>query len=308
MSARLRVVLLVLCAGCVPATILRRNLVALVREPRAVERTAPPKPGAARLVVHWVGHATVLVQLDDRFVLTDPVLTQSVAAGFSRRLVQPGLLPAELPPLDLVLISHMHLDHLSVGSLEMLEGGARQLLVPETGLVYVPDLAFPTDEVARWQTFTQGELRVTAAPVKHPGARYGLDSGWMTASATGWVIEYHGLTVYFGGDTALDLEAFRATSARFPSIDLALLPIGPVDPPAFARPTHLDGAEALEAFTALRARHLVPIHYDTFAHGIDEPGTAVALLRRAMQQRSLGEDRVHVLPIGGRWALPLTSP
>lgn len=294
--------LLLLLPGCLVGTILRRNLGALVTPPRTIDhRITTPRRPDVRLAVLWVGHATTLIQLDDRFILTDPVFTQTVGAGFSRRLVEPGIALDSLPPIDVALVSHLHLDHLSLGTLELLGPAVHQLLLPSGGLVYVPDQRFPTDEVECWHTFEQGDLRVTAVPVRHPGYRYGVDTAWMTQSATGWVVEYHGLTVYFGGDTAFDAERFRQTAARFPKIDLALLPIGPVEPPGFARETHLDGREALQAFLELGAAHLVPIHYDTFAHGIDEPGTAVALLTRAMRELGLQEDRVHVLPIGGQW-------
>jgi N-acyl-phosphatidylethanolamine-hydrolysing phospholipase D len=296
--------LLLFLPGCLVGTILRRNLVALVSPPRVVpERITSPRRDDVRLGVLWVGHATALIQLDDKFILTDPVFTQTVGAGFSRRLVEPGIALESLPPIDVAVVSHLHLDHLSVGTLELLAPTVRQLLLPPGGLVYVPDQLYETDEVERWQTFSQGELRLTAVPVKHPGSRFGVDSAWMKQGATGWVIEYRGLTVYFGGDTAYDSESFRQTAARFPKIDLALLPIGPVDPPSFARETHLDGREALAAFSELGASHFVPIHFDTFAHGVDEPGVAAALLTTAMMERGLSDDRVHVLSIGGQWGL-----
>jgi L-ascorbate metabolism protein UlaG (beta-lactamase superfamily) len=65
----------------------------------------------------------------------------------------------------------------------------------------------------------------------------------------------------------------------------------------------MDGRQAVQAFLDLGAEHMVPIHYDTFAHGVDPPGYAVRVLREAMAQRGLGEERVHVLPIGGQLGL-----
>ena len=104
-----------------------------------------------RLVVTWVGHATALVQMDDRFILTDPVFTSSVGQ-LSRRLVAPGLSPKQVPPVDAVLISHMHFDHLSLGSLEQLEPKVRRLFVAPGGLVYLTNFAFDARELAPWQT------------------------------------------------------------------------------------------------------------------------------------------------------------
>lgn len=291
-------------SGCVVSTILGRNVASLVRGPRSIPHriTNPLRPDA-RIAVLWVGHATTLVQLDDKFILTDPVFTETVGGGFSRRLVEPGLDVHDLPKVSVAVVSHMHFDHLSLGSLDLLESRLGQLLVPYGALVYVPEYEFPVQEVARWQSFDCDGVRVTAVPVRHPGFRYGADEAWMKTSATGWVFEYHGLTVYFGGDTAYDSVAFSATRARFPRIDVALLPIAPVEPASFARPTHIDGVEALRAFFDLGAHHMVPIHYDTFAHGTDPEGYATEALRNAMNSAHVGDDRVHVLPIGGQWIL-----
>ncbi len=301
---------LVALSACVPLRILGRNVDALARSPRAVgRRIKDAVRGDARLAVLWVGHATTLLQMDDRFVLTDPVFTATVGAGFSRRLVEPGIAAADLPPVDVALLSHLHFDHLSLGSLDLLESKLGALLAPPGALAYIPAYRFPVDEVSPWASVERAGMRVTAVPVRHPGFRYGADAAWKTKGATGWVVEYHGLTVYFGGDTAYDRDAFFATRARFPHIALSVLPIGPVEPPAFARPTHLDGREALRAFVDLGAAHLVPIHYDTFAHGVDAPGYAVEVLRKAMLAEGIGDDRVHAIPIGGQVVLvPRNEP
>lgn len=297
-------VFLVAMSACVPARILGRNVDALARSPRAVEhRITDAKRDDARLAVLWVGHATTLIQIDDRFVLTDPVFTESVGAGFSRRLVEPGIDAADLPHVDVGAVSHLHFDHLSLGTLDMLESKLGSLVAPPGALAYIPEYRFAVDEVSAWHSVERGGVRVTAVPVRHPGFRYGADAAWKTKGATAWVFEYHGLAVYFGGDTAYDRDDFVATRARFPDIALAILPIGPVEPPSFARPTHMDGREALQAFADLGAAHMVPIHYDTFAHGIDAPGYAVRVLRDAMVAAGVGTDRVHILAIGGQAAI-----
>lgn len=288
-------------AHCAFATaIFQRNAAALVREPRRIPaRITSARLPDARIAVLWVGHATVLLQLDDKFVLTDPVFTE-FAGPLSRRLVEPGIAVEHLPDVSLVAISHVHLDHLSLGSLELIEPVTRALVVPDGGLVYVPNFRFETHGVRLGQSFERDGLRATAVRVDHPSYRYGVDSAWAREAACGWVFEYHGLTVFFGGDTAYDRAAFASIQRRFPSIDLALLPIGPVEPRSVTGHTHIDGREAIEAMLDLRARAMVPIHYDTFAHGMDPPGYAVRVLREAIRARNVSEDRVRVLPIGGR--------
>jgi L-ascorbate metabolism protein UlaG (beta-lactamase superfamily) len=262
-------------------------------------RITQPRRADARLAVLWVGHATVLLQMDDKLILTDPLLGSS-AGLLSRRLQEPGIDPANLPPLDAVVISHMHFDHLSLGSLDLIESKVHRLIVPQGGMVYVPNYAFDARELPAWQSFEEGGLRITAVPVKHVGFRYGLDAAWMKTSFTGYVFEYHGLTVYFSGDTAYDAEHFRETAAHFPSIDLALIAIAPIHPRGLMEATHVDPAEAVQAFLDLGARTMVPIHYETLVNGFDAPGEARATLVKVMKARGLGEDRVRILPIGGQ--------
>jgi L-ascorbate metabolism protein UlaG (beta-lactamase superfamily) len=288
---RLFMLLLLATAGCA-------GFMFSTPKPVANRTTHPQRPDA-RLAVLWIGHATTLLQLDDKFVLTDPLLTSS-AGQFSVRLQEPGLDPANLPPLDAVVVSHMHFDHLSLGSLDLVESRTRRLFVPRGGMVYIPNYAFDVRELAPWDSFEEGGLRVTAVPVKHVGFRYGVDAAWMTDSFTGYVFEYHGLTVYFAGDTAYDGDKFRAAAARFPSIDLALIPISPIHPREYMEATHVDPVEALRAFADLGARTMVPIHYDTLVNGFDAPGEPRAVLEREMQARGLGPDRVKILPIGGQ--------
>ena len=282
------------------ATMATRNLGALTSTPRAVPNkiTQPVREGA-RLAVLWVGHATVLLQLDDKLVLTDPVFTSTVGQ-MSKRLWEPGILPENVPTVDAVLISHMHFDHLSFGSLEMLDRDRkiRHLFVPRGGLVYVPNLGFESDELGTWESWEKDGLRITAVPVQHVGWRYGADTTWMDHTFTGYVIEYHGLTVYFGGDTAYVAKNFFLTAATFPHIDLALIPIAPIHPRDFMKHTHLDPGEAVQAFLDLKAKRMVPIHFDTFVNSADEPGEPQRVLGEVMRARNLTDADITVLGVG----------
>ncbi|WP_437967738.1 MBL fold metallo-hydrolase [Sorangium sp. So ce260] len=301
LPARLLAAALLALAGLscsVPARILQSNVARLFASPLPVpgKVRAPYRP-EARLAVLWVGHATVLVQIDDKLILTDPVFTDTVGL-IVKRLVEPGLDPEDLPPIDAVLISHMHFDHLSLGSLSLIEPKVRALVVPRGGLVYVPNYRFGSVEVPTWTTWRQGDLKITAVPVRHSGYRYGLDQDWMTESFTGYVVEYHGITVYFGGDTAYDRDLFVKTRARFPGIDLALMPIGPMGPHDYMAPKHVDPAEAVQAYLDLGARRMMAMHFDTFINSTDTFGEAPRELLRVMAARRLGPDQV-VLPRHG---------
>jgi N-acyl-phosphatidylethanolamine-hydrolysing phospholipase D len=275
-----------------------RNVTGLFSSPREVpNKITKPERDDARLAVLWIGHATVLLQLDDKFILTDPNLTPT-SGMFSKRIVEPGIDPANLPLLDVVLLSHMHVDHLSYGSLDLLEKKTKQLLVPEGGLVYIPNYDFETDELKTWDKWESGGLRVTAVPVDHNGWRYGLDDAWMKKSFAGYIVEYNGMTVYFGGDTAYDSTFFKETGKRFPHIDVALLPVAPINPRSYSKARHTDPPEAVQIYRDLGARIMVPIHFDTYPESIDSLGEATATLRAVMAEQELTNKQVIILQVG----------
>lgn len=294
----LGMVALCMSSGCFAARALGRSSVQLLKSPAPVQRAATPIVADARLAVTWIGHASMLVQIDDKVILTDPVFSTTVGQ-ISKRVVQPGVLPEQLSKVDAVLISHMHFDHLSLGSLDAIEDKVERLFVPPGGVVYIPDYRFDVRELESWEDFEDHDgLRITAVPVRHVGFRYGVDAAWMTRSFTGYVVEYHGISVYCAGDTAYDGDAFRATHEHFPRLDLALLPIGPAQPREYMRHTHVDGKEAVQAFIDLGARHMLAMHYDTFINSTDAPGDATRLLAEAVAARNVDPARVHMIPIG----------
>ena len=292
-----------LLSGCVLSRAAGRATSSLFESPRKVKKPERATVKDARLAVVWVGHATVLVQMDDKLILTDPLFT-ATAGQLSKRLVEPGIDPAILPAIDAAVVSHMHFDHLSLGSLDLLEPKIRTLLVPRGGSAYITDFSFPLVELRPWQSWEKDGLRVTAVPVDHVGFRYGADDAWMKTSFTGYVFEYHGLKVYFGGDTSYDQADFVATGKRFPAIDLALLPIGPIEPRDLMRRFHMDPREAVQCFADLGAKRMVPIHYGTFINSTDASGDTIAELDAAWSTKfwsgrelakvEIGEQRVFI--------------
>lgn len=256
-----------------------------------------PRSDDARLSIQWVGHATMLVQMDDKWILTDPFLSDRMAL-VQGRLVGPGVAPGEMPAIDAVLISHMHPDHLSLSSLGRIQRKVSRLFVPQGGLVYVPNYSFDARELRTWQSFESGGMRITAVPVDHVGGRYGIDSKWMGKSFTGYVVEYHGLSVFFAGDTAYNARDFRAAARSFPHLDVALLPIAPIAPYDRMRKVHMDPDGALDALADLGAAKMVPMHFDTLRSD-DAPGQARERLVAEAHARGL-DDRVEVLRVGQR--------
>jgi len=297
LDASIAFVMSVSLAGCGFAWRgLKRNLSA-PPERAVAHKLADPRRPEARLAALWVGHATVLLQLDDRFVLTDPIFSHELLQT-SPRLVEPGLDPERVPPLAAVVISHMHIDHLSFSSLDLIEQRTPIVLVPPGVRANMPRYEFEIRELETWSSYERDGLRITAVPVQHIGGRYALDAAFERRAFTGFVFEYHGLSVYFGGDTAYLPSAFKATAARFPDLSLALLPICPDEPRDFMQYTHVSPNQALDAFQLLGARQMIPIHYDTFINSDDAPGACPKELRARMQARGLSSDRVPILAIG----------
>lgn len=308
-SLCLVVVSLATATGCDLSRVVAHNARWLFRTPQPSPRADPPRSDDAALSVLWVGHATTLIQMGDRFLLTDPVFTETVG-GFSRRLVMPGLNPQSTPSLAAVLISHRHLDHLSKDSLRQLGEKSGAVICPVGAGRDIPQLGVDVVELGWWRTWESSGVRITAVPVAHSGGRWPGDESRHPRAFTGYVIEHGGQTVFFAGDTAYDANAFVAIAKRFPRIDLALLPIGPMTPARMMRPHHLDPAQALDALRVLRASVMVPIHFQTYLHSFDRIGDCERALDALVASQpdvgarvlrlDAGERRVIVpLPFGG---------
>ena len=228
-----------------------------------------------RLGLRFVGHSTVRIEIGGRVVLTDPVLTDRVSA-LTR--VSRSCTPADHAGADLVLLSHLHGDHLHLPSL--------RLLGPDTRVV-VPRGAGPwlrakgirrVEELAPGEELTDGGLHVTGMAADHSGHRWGPRSTrGPQAVAMGHLITAGGRTVYAAGDTDL----FDGMGA-LPDLDVALLPVWGWGPTL--GPGHLNPERAARAVALLRPRVAVPVHWGTLALAwlARAPGRAGARMRRLL--------------------------
>jgi L-ascorbate metabolism protein UlaG (beta-lactamase superfamily) len=176
------------------------------------------------------------------------------------------------------------------------------LAVPPGVVDYLPGLKhrlpFDTAVLDTWSSADHDGMRVTAVPARHVNGRWFVDELWSRRANTGWIVEYHGLTVYFAGDTAYDPKMFREIRRRFPHIDLALMPTGPSGTNTisrwFGRMWHVDEDQAMRAFLDVGAHFMIPIHHGTFYRsGIAEDRT----IARAIARHGL-LSRVMTLAIG----------
>ncbi len=214
-------------------------------------------------VLHFLGHSTVRMELAGRRVLTDPVLTPRV--GALRRVV-PHLLPRMVDEVDLVLISHLHGDHLHVPSLQLLGSDGRRaprVVVPAGAGDWLRRRGVDrVEELAPGGTLVDGDLTVTATPAVHDGHRWGKGPArGPHAPAMGHLLRGDGVSVYAAGDT--DLFPGMAGLGGGERLDVALLPVWGWGPNL--GPGHLDPRRAAEAVLMLRPLVAVPVHWGALA-------------------------------------------
>ena len=249
--------------------------------------------------VTYIGHATLLIEIGEAKLLTDPNFEPKLGRILPR-VTPPGIALRDLPKLDAVLLTHAHADHLSFGALDVL--GAVPLYAPpaigrwlrKSGYTHVRDLV-PGDKV------TVGDVTVHAETAKHEGSRYGFDR-WRSAASM-YLMETPQESCFFAGDTALTPETHalveRVLWSADRQLDLALLPIGYAPwwkQPGF-RKGHLTPADALSLFERLRARAMVPYHWGTFRHVTAGAHDAINRFRDQAREHHLSE-RVRIIEPG----------
>lgn len=249
---------------------------------RATPSFVAPRAPGSQLTITWVGHSSLLIQLGGLNILTDPMWSERASpASFAgpRRWVPPGIAFQELPPIDGVLLSHNHYDHLDVRTVRRLAAGhPNAVWIVPIGLG-----AFLTKRGVRgaavteldwWQEHQVGPVRIAGTPAQHFSSRGFGDRGdtlWC-----GWALAADsGQRVFFAGDTGFHPD-FARIGQRYGPFDVALLPIGAYEPRWFMRYLHMNPEEAIAAYRALGARTMVPIHWGTFKltdEAMDEPPT-----------------------------------
>lgn len=293
-----------------------RNIPVFFSAPQSIpNKIKKPIKDNVRLSALWIGHSTVLIQMDDKVIITDPVLTETIGE-LGRRVIEPGIYAENIPTCDLILISHPHFDHLSLGSLEMLERKSKNaaLVFPHGLENYLPDYKFKFVRMENdrgYNTKYTGEykiingIKVTTVFAQHWGGRFGLDGFiWGSTAYTGYILEYNGLTVYFAGDTGYDPKAFKEIGDKF-TIDLALVPIGPcADCDQCGVGNHVFPPDAVYLFNDLKAKKMIPIHYGTFMFAQADPNEPLISLKKIIDADSKSDsstklaDKIDILKIG----------
>ena len=256
--------------------------------------------GSRGATVTWIGHSTVLVQLDGVTFLTDPTWARR-AGPFGgllgvRRYTPPGIAFDDLPRIDFVLISHDHYDHLDEPTVRRLARRFDPVFIVPLGLkAWLADRGITNAVELNWgESVSVKELTVVCTPAQHGGGRTAIDQGRRLWSS--WVV-LGSKRFYFAGDTGYYRHFSQAGDALGP-FDLAVLPIGSYTPREIARPVHLSPEEAVQAALDLRATHLLGVHWGTFAlarERYDEPPERLAA---EVARRQLDQARAWILRPG----------
>jgi L-ascorbate metabolism protein UlaG (beta-lactamase superfamily) len=260
--------------------------------------------GAAALasgepVAVWIGHATWAVRLGSKLLVTDPIWSKSISSVVPR-LVAPGVPLDAMPPIDIVLLTHDHRDHMDVPTLKQL-GDAPLYIVPLGNAPRIAKLGARTIvELDWWQTHEVGGLSITLVPARH----WSMREPWNKNDTLwgGYVVRGPEGTFYHSGDTAYG-ELFAEIGARVGAIDWAMLPIGGYAPRWFMEPQHIDPVEAARGFASLGAKNLLAMHWGTFRLTDEAVGEPPERLRAYWQEQGLAPERLWICDVGEPRAL-----
>ncbi|MDH4155483.1 MAG: MBL fold metallo-hydrolase [Nitrospira sp.] len=252
-----------------------------------------------RLSVTFVNHSTVLIQYQGINILTDPIWNHRASPLTilgPKRVRRPGLRLDDLPPIDLVLITHNHYDHLDIETIKLLAERGSPIVVTGRGNTPVlQEAGLETiQELDWWESFQYQALNIVFTPTQHFSGRGLFDKrkslwgGFVIASPAG--------NVYFSGDTGVGPHHAQLR-ARFKEFRVAFLPIGAYEPRWFMKAAHMNPAEAVEAHQLLNANVSIGIHFGTFANLTDE-GIEQPLKDLAEALTNIGVDPRRFVTLG----------
>lgn len=248
--------------------------------------------------VTWIGHSTLLIQIDGMNILTDPIWSDRcspVQFAGPKRHVKPGVKLEDLPKIDAIIISHNHYDHLDRMTLEHF-GNDPMYFVPLGIGEFLVDLDITNyEEMDWWDELTLNDLKFACVPAQHFSNRGMFDRNKTLWS--GWVLKGDTQTIYFAGDTGY-FPGFAEIGEKYGPITVAALPIGAYIPRWFMSPVHVSPQEAVQAFLDIKAEYFIPIHWGTFELADEPLDNPPKVLNQEIERLELNKDKFIILEHG----------
>jgi L-ascorbate metabolism protein UlaG (beta-lactamase superfamily) len=251
----------------------------------------------------WIGHSTMLINFYGVRILTDPVFGSRIGVNIGigtvgiKRYVAPALPIKDLPPIDLVLLSHAHMDHMDLGSLNRLSkvpltvtAKLTKDVIKGVGFKEVRELGWGEDTVLK---SSKGDLAISAFEVRHWGQRWPKD---IERGYNGYILKREGKSILFGGDTA-DTPLLGELHSKGP-FDVAIMPIGAYQP--WVR-SHCTPEQALAMANAAGARYFVPVHHQAFKLSEEPMNEPILRLQEAISREP---ERLALKQVGESFVLP----
>ena len=237
-----------------------------------------------------IGHATLLINFCGTTILTDPVFVNWIP--YPRRIVGLPYSISDLPHIDVILISHAHLEHLNRSSLRR--------LVQKTSTIILTENCSGFKKIVEttWNNIYKEEsLSFSAIKPQHWGKRMPWET--IKRGYNAYVMEKNGRSIYFGGDSGY-APFFKQIGERY-KINVAILGIGAYCPDSFLK-SHKSPEQAVDAMIDLKARHMIPMHYGDFRISLEPMSEPPERLAKAAQQKGV-RKKIHILDNGESWAL-----
>ncbi|GIP30463.1 membrane protein [Paenibacillus sp. J23TS9] len=260
--------------------------------------------------ITWIGHSTFFIQYEGLNILTDPVWAKRM--GFERRLGEPGIEISDVPPIDVILISHSHYDHMHMASIRQLYRAETTLIVPVGLRKKMIRKGFHNcHELKWWDHMVIRDVKISFVPTQHWTRRTPFDTN--TSHWGGYILEPNHTVqhvsegeqepalllppnLYFAGDSGY-FNGFKDIGNRY-RIHVALMPIGAYEPEWFMTSQHVNPEEALQAFLDVKAETMIPMHYGTFRLADDTAQEALDRMEAERKRIGLDKERIKVMHYG----------
>ncbi len=247
----------------------------------------------------WIGHSTLLLNLGGRKILVDPVFSSRLLTVKRIRSLNYSL--RDIMPIDYVLISHNHIDHIETEVLKILKNSTRYL-VPAGLDYYMLRNGIKNYITFNWfESFVERELEFIFVPAQHWSQRGVFDrnkSLW-----GGWIINNGIFSIYFAGDTGY-FNIFKKLRKMYGVFDISILPIGAYAPRWFSYKNHMSPYDAVRAFVEMGSKRMLPVHWGSFRLGKEGYSEPIRRLLSAWEKEKIEEERLIFLPTGGLLSLP----